>query len=161
MGAFATSFLVYGMALVYGTTGGEMSYAGIAGKVHDAAKAPLFYIGEYFILIALAFKVAAVPFHMSAPDAYEGAPTPVTGFMAAGVKAAAIGGALRLLDTAFASPILVYDFTGWAPVLAVLAAATMTLGNLAAVRQENVKRLLAYSSIAHAGYLLIGVVAGG
>jgi NADH-quinone oxidoreductase subunit N len=161
MGAFATGFLVYGIALVYGTTGGELSYAGIAAKVSQATKAPLFYIGEYFILIALAFKIAAVPFHMWAPDAYEGAPTPVTGFMAAGVKAAAIGGLVRLLEEAFGSPLLVFDFTGWASVLAVLAAATMTLGNLAALRQENVKRLLAYSSIGHAGYLLLGVVAGG
>ncbi len=98
---------------------------------------------------------------MWAPDAYEGAPTPVTGFMAAGVKAAAFGAILRLLSTAFASPLLVFDFTGWASVLSVLAALTMTLGNLAAIRQENIKRMLAYSSIAHAGYLLIGVVAMG
>jgi NADH-quinone oxidoreductase subunit N len=161
MGAFATSFLVYGMALVYGMTGGELSYAGIAAKTGDASKAPLFYLGEYFILIALGFKVAAVPFHMWAPDAYEGAPTPVTGFMAAGVKAAAFGGIVRLLDSAFSSPLLVYDFTGWASILSVLAVLTMTLGNLAAVRQENVKRMLAYSSVAHAGYLLIGVVAAG
>ena len=161
MGAFATSFLVYGMALVYGTTGGELSYAGIAARVGQATKTPLFYLGEYFILVGLAFKVAAVPFHMWAPDAYEGAPTPVTGFMAAGVKAAAFGAIVRILDSAFSSPLLVYDFTGWASVLSVLAVATMTLGNLAALRQENVKRLLAYSSIAHAGYLLIGVVASG
>lgn len=161
MGAFATSFLVYGMALVYGTTGGEMTYAGIASKVAQATKAPTFYLGEYFILVALAFKVAAVPFHMWAPDTYEGAPTPVTGFMAAGVKAAAFGGLVRLMDTAFSSPLLVFDFTGWASVLSVLAVLTMTLGNLAALRQENVKRMLAYSSVAHAGYVLIGVVAGG
>jgi NADH-quinone oxidoreductase subunit N len=161
MGAFATGFLVYGMALVYGTTGGEMSYAGIASKVGEATKAPMFYLGEYFIIIALAFKVAAVPFHMWAPDTYEGAPTPVTGFMAAGVKTAAFGGIVRLLGTAFASPLLVFDFTGWASILSVLAALTMTLGNLAAIRQENIKRLLAYSSIAHAGYVLIGVVAAG
>jgi NADH-quinone oxidoreductase subunit N len=161
MGAFATGFLVYGMALVYGTTGGEMSYAGISSKVGEASKQPMFFVGEYFILIALAFKVAAVPFHMWAPDTYEGAPTPVSGFMAAGVKAAAFGGILRLLSTAFGSPLLVFDFTGWASILSVLAALTMTLGNLAALRQENIKRLLAYSSIAHAGYLLLGVVAGG
>jgi len=161
MGAFATGFLVYGMALVYGTTGGELSYAGIASKVPQAAKSPLFYLGEYFILVALGFKVAAVPFHMWAPDAYEGAPTPVTGFMAAGVKAAAFGAIVRLLGTAFGSPLLVFDFTGWASVLAVMAALTMTLGNLAAIRQDNVKRMLAYSSISHAGYLLIGVVASG
>ncbi|HEX3696765.1 MAG TPA: NADH-quinone oxidoreductase subunit N [Polyangia bacterium] len=161
MGAFATGFLVYGIALVYGTTGGEMSYAGIAAKVPEASKSPVFFLGEYFILIALFFKVAVVPFHMWAPDTYEGAPTPVTGFMAAGVKAAAFGGIVRVLDTAFASPLLVFDFTGWASVLSVLAALTMTLGNLAAIRQENIKRLLAYSSISHAGYILIGVIAVG
>ncbi len=127
----------------------------------SASKAPMFFLGEYFILIALAFKVAAVPFHMWAPDAYEGAPTPVTGFMAAGVKTAAFGGILRLLSTAFGSPLLVFDITGWASILSVLAALTMTLGNLAALRQENIKRLLAYSSIAHAGYILIGVIAAG
>ncbi|MDB4982461.1 MAG: proton-translocating NADH-quinone oxidoreductase, chain [Myxococcales bacterium] len=161
MGAFATGFLVYGMAMIYGTTGGELSYGGIASKVASASKSPLFYLGEYFILIALAFKVAAVPFHMWAPDTYEGAPTPVTGFMAAGVKAAAFGGILRLMTDVFGSPVLVFDSTGWASILSVLAAITMTLGNLAALRQENVKRLLAYSSISHAGYLLLGVVAAG
>jgi NADH-quinone oxidoreductase subunit N len=161
MGAFATGFLVYGMAMVYGTTGGALGYGEIAGKVASASKTPLFYLGEYFILIALAFKVAAVPFHMWAPDTYEGAPTPVTGFMAAGVKAAAFGGIVRLMSEAFSSPLLVFDNTGWASILSVLAALTMTIGNLAALRQENIKRLLAYSSIAHAGYLLIGVVAAG
>src|SRR6185312_12201581 len=120
-----------------------------------------FHMGEYFILVALVFKVAAVPFHMWAPDAYEGAPTPVTGFMAAGVKAAAFGAIVRILDTAFSSPRMVFDFTGWASALSVLAVLTMTIGNLAAIRQDNIKRMLAYSSIAHAGYLLIGVVASG
>ena len=161
VGAFATGFLVYGMALIYGTTGGELSYSGIAGKVSDAARTPVFYFGEYFILIALAFKVAAVPFHMWTPDAYEGAPTPVTGFMAAGVKAAAFGGTMRLLDTAFGSPLLVFDFTGWANIVVVLSALTMVVGNLAALRQENIKRMLAYSSIGHAGYLLVGIAAMG
>jgi NADH-quinone oxidoreductase subunit N len=162
MGAFATGFLVYGIALVYGTTGGELSYAGIASRTNAASGAPLFFLGEYFIIVALAFKVAAVPFHMWAPDAYEGAPTPVTGFMAAGVKAAAFGAIVRVLGSAFSSPVLVFDDAkGWASVLAWLAVLTMTLGNLAAVRQDNIKRLLAYSSIAHAGYLLIGVVASG
>jgi len=161
MGAFATGFLVYGIALVYGSTGGEFTYSAIAAKTAEASKVPIFYLGEYFILIALVFKVAAVPFHMWAPDAYEGAPTPVTGFMAAGVKAAAFGALVRLLGTAFSSPLMVFDFTGWASALSVLAALTMTLGNLAAIRQDNIKRMLAYSSIAHAGYLLIGVVASG
>jgi NADH-quinone oxidoreductase subunit N len=161
MGAFATGFLVYGIALVYGATGGEFTYAGVAAKTAQASKMPIFFLGEYFILVALVFKVAAVPFHMWAPDAYEGAPTPVTGFMAAGVKAAAFGALVRLLGTAFSSPLMVFDFTGWASALSVLAALTMTLGNLAAIRQDNIKRMLAYSSIAHAGYLLIGVVASG
>jgi NADH-quinone oxidoreductase subunit N len=161
MGAFATGFLVYGMALIYGTTGGELSYAGIAAKVPEAAKTPVFYFGEYFVLIGLAFKVGAVPFHMWTPDAYEGAPTPVTGFMAAGVKAAAFGGIVRILETAFGNPLVVFDFTGWANIVVVLAAATMILGNLAALRQENIKRLLAYSSIGHAGYILVGVAAMG
>ena len=161
MGAFATGFLVYGAALIYGTTGGEMAYAAIAGKVGTASKTPLFFIGEYFLLIAMAFKVAAVPFHMWTPDAYEGAPTPVTGFMSAGVKAAAFGGTLRLLETAFASPTLVFEVTGWANIVVVLAAITMVFGNLAAVRQENIKRLLAYSSIGHAGYILLGLAAMG
>jgi NADH-quinone oxidoreductase subunit N len=161
VGAFATGFLVYGMALVYGTTGGELTYTGIASKVGEAAKTPVFFFGEYFILIGLAFKVGAVPFHMWTPDAYEGAPTPVTGFMAAGVKAAAFGAILRLLDTAFSNPLLVFDFTGWANIVVVLSAVTMVFGNLAALRQDNIKRMLAYSSIGHAGYLLIGVAAMG
>jgi NADH-quinone oxidoreductase subunit N len=161
MGAFATGFLVFGIALIYGTTGGELSYAGIAAKAGDASRDPVFYFGEYFVLIALAFKVAAVPFHMWAPDAYEGAPTPVTGFMAAGVKAAAFGGIVRLLDTALASPALVFEPTGWANIVVVLSVATMVFGNLAAVRQENIKRMLAYSSIGHAGYILLGVAAMG
>ncbi|HVZ86012.1 MAG TPA: NADH-quinone oxidoreductase subunit N [Polyangia bacterium] len=171
MGAFATGFLVYGMALVYGTTGGALDYSGIAARAAGAAKTPLFYLGEFFIIVALIFKVAAVPFHMWAPDAYEGAPTPVTGFMAAGVKAAAFGAIVRLLGTAFSAPQLVgtmldpagghFVFTGWASALSFIAALTMTLGNLAAIRQDNVKRMLAYSSIAHAGYLLVGVVAMG
>jgi NADH-quinone oxidoreductase subunit N len=161
IGAFATGFLVYGMALVYGTTGGALSYSAIAAKVPEASKSPVFLFGEYFILIALFFKVAAVPFHMWAPDAYEGAPTPVTGFMAAGVKAAAFGAILRVLETAFGNPLLVFDFTGWANIVVVLSAATMLLGNLAALRQDNVKRMLAYSSIGHAGYILVGVAAMG
>jgi NADH-quinone oxidoreductase subunit N len=147
------------MALVYGTTGGELSFNGIAAKVPEAAKSPVFFIGEYFILIALAFKVAAVPFHMWAPDAYEGAPTPVTGFMAAGIKAAGFSVLIRLCTTALAGKELAFGSSGWASLLAVIAVATMTIGNLAALRQDNVKRMLAYSSIAHAGYLLIGIVA--
>ena len=161
MGAFATGFLVYGMALVYGLTGGELSYAGIAAKAKDASASPLFLVGFYFILATFVFKVAAVPFHFWAPDAYEGAPTPATGFMAAGVKAAAFVGLVRLLGTVFGGSALSPSETGWVPVISLIAIVTMTYGNLAAIRQDNIKRMMAYSSVAHAGYLLVGVAAVG
>ena len=112
------------------------------------------------VLVAFGFKVAAVPFHMWAADAYEGAPTPVTGFMAAGVKAAGFLTLYRLVSAAFGAKDLTFGAAGWGSVLAGLAVLTMTVGNLVALRQDNIKRLLAYSSIAHAGYLLVGVVAG-
>ncbi len=161
MGAFATGFLVYGMALVYGMTGGEMAFSGIAAKAAESSQNPFFIIGAYFILIALIFKVAAVPFHFWAPDAYEGAPAPATGFMAAGIKAAAFGGIIRVVDSVFSGPGADADLLRWTQVLGFVAFVTMTFGNLAAVRQENVKRMLAYSSVAHAGYILIGIVAMG
>jgi NADH-quinone oxidoreductase subunit N len=161
MGALATGFFVYGMALVYGTTGGELSLSGIAARAGQAGNNPLFVVGVYLILVALLFKVAAVPFHMWLPDAYEGAPTPVTGFMATAIKAAAFGGLLRLFGSAFAEPHVALGHAGWARILGLVAFATMTLGNLAAIRQDNVKRMLAYSSIAHAGYLLVGMAAVG
>jgi NADH-quinone oxidoreductase subunit N len=161
MGAFATGFLVYGMALVYGLTGGELSYAGIAEKARQGAQNPLFMVGFYFILATLIFKVAAVPFHFWAPDAYEGAPTPATGFMAAGVKAAAFVGLVRLLGNVFGGSGLPVGETNWVVVVAVVAVVTMTFGNLAAIRQDNIKRMLAYSSVAHAGYILVGVAAVG
>jgi NADH-quinone oxidoreductase subunit N len=161
MGAMATGFFVYGMALVYGTSGGELSFAGIGARAATAGANPLFIVGVYLILVALLFKVAAVPFHMWLPDAYEGAPTPVTGFMATGIKAAAVVGLVRLFGTAFANPTVSQGHAGWARIIGMVAFASMTLGNLAAIRQESVKRMLAYSSIAHAGYLLVGVSALG
>jgi NADH-quinone oxidoreductase subunit N len=161
MGAMATGFFVYGMALVYGTSGGELSFAGIGARAAAAGGNPLFMVGVYLILVALLFKVAAVPFHMWLPDAYEGAPTPVTGFMATGIKAAALVGLVRLFGTAFAAPAVSQGHAGWARIIGMVAFASMTLGNLAAIRQESVKRMLAYSSIAHAGYLLVGVSALG
>jgi NADH-quinone oxidoreductase subunit N len=161
LGAFAAGFMVFGTALIYGTTGGEMSYAGIAARAGQAAGNPLFMVGMYFLLTGMLFKIAAVPFHMWAPDAYQGAPTPVTGFMAAGIKAAAVGGLLRLLGGVFADGGCALGHAGWVRVLGVVAVVTMTWGNLAALRQENVKRMLAYSSIAHAGYLLVGLIALG
>ena len=161
MGAMATGFFVYGMALVYGTTGGEMSLPGIASRAGQASNNPLFVLGVLLLLTGLLFKVASVPFHMWLPDAYEGAPTPITGFMATGIKAAAFGGMLRLLGSGLARPEIAVGHAGWVRIVALLAFVTMTLGNLAAIRQDNVKRLLAYSSIAHAGYLLVGVAALG
>jgi NADH-quinone oxidoreductase subunit N len=111
------------------------------------------------MLVGLAFKVSAVPFHMWAPDAYEGAPTPTTGYMAAVVKSAAFAVMLRVLFTAFGDERLAGWGSGWPPVLATLALMSMLVGNLVAGRQESVKRMLAYSSVAHAGYALVGVVA--
>jgi len=161
MGAMATGIFVYGMALVYGTTGGEMSLPGIAKRAAQAGGNPLFVIGVLLLLTGLLFKVASVPFHMWLPDAYEGAPTPVTGFMATGIKAAAFGGMIRLLGDALGRPEVALGHAGWVRIVALLAFLTMTLGNLAAIRQDSVKRMLAYSSIAHAGYLLVGVAALG
>ncbi|HJY26436.1 MAG TPA: NADH-quinone oxidoreductase subunit N, partial [Pyrinomonadaceae bacterium] len=154
MGAFATSFLVYGIAMIYGTTGGEMSYAGIAAKVNGATRMPLFFLGEYFILVALAFKVAVVPFHMWAPDVYEGAPTSVTAFLSTGSKAASFALYARIFSEALGGMR-----EDWAPLLGLVAAITIMVGNWAAVTQENSKRLLAYSSISNAGYLLLALVA--
>ena len=158
VGAFATSVLLYGIALIYGAVG-STALLEIARQAPRVASAPLFIVGFLLVLIALGFKISAVPFHMWAPDAYEGAPTPVTAYMATAVKAAGFATLIRLVSTAFARTELAYGSSGWASVLSWLAVLTMTIGNLGALRQDNVKRMLAYSSIAHAGYLLVGVVA--
>ena len=158
VGSFATAVLLYGMALVYGATQAT-GLAAVARAVSAHPSSPILIIGMLLILVAVCFKIAAVPFHMWAPDAYEGAPSPVTAFMAAGVKAAGFATLMRLFGTAFNHVDLAFGASGWAQILAIIAAATMTLGNLAALRQDNIKRLLAYSSISHAGYLLLGVVA--
>jgi NADH-quinone oxidoreductase subunit N len=158
-GAFASGFLVYGIALVYGATG-TTNLAGIAAAT-AAHGDPLYVVGQFFLIVALGFKIAAAPFHMWAPDAYEGAPTPVTGFMAAGIKAAGIAAVMRIFLVAFGGAVVPFGRLGWTSIFSVLAVLTMTIGNLAALRQENVKRMLAYSSIAHAGYLLVGVIAAG
>ena len=160
MGAFATGLLLYGIALIYGVTGATNLHK-IAIEAPKVGSNPLFLIGVFLVIVAFGFKIAAVPFHMWAPDAYEGAPTPVTAFMAAGVKAAAFAGLLRFFGHALGNERLVWGPAGWGSLMWILAIATMTLGNLSALRQDNIKRMLAYSSIAHAGYLLIGVVAAG
>ena len=160
IGAFASGFLVYGIALVYGMTG-STNLAVIALADATVISDPVFLGGMFLLLAAFGFKVAAVPFHMWAPDAYEGAPTPVTGFMAATVKAAGFAGLIRVFVVTFGGDFLPFGRLGWGTILGLIAAVTMTWGNVAALRQENVKRMLAYSSIAHAGYLLIGVIAAG
>ncbi len=157
VGSVASAVLLYGMALIYGAVG-STSLQAIANS-KGAYVEPIFIIGLLLVLTAFAFKIAAVPFHMWAPDAYEGAPTPVTGFMAAGVKAAAFVILIRMCGTAFSRSELALGSTGWVSILKWVAVITMTFGNLAALRQENIKRLLAYSSVSHAGYLLIGLIA--
>ena len=154
LGAFSTGFLLYGIALVYGATGTirlDRISAALSGPL---AHSPLMLLGLGMMLIGFAFKVAAVPFHMWAPDVYEGAPTPVTAFMAVGVKIAAFAGFLRIF-VAHLGPVS----THWTWVLWVIAALTMTIGNTVALVQSNIKRMLAYSAIAHAGYLLVGMTA--
>jgi NADH-quinone oxidoreductase subunit N len=157
LGAFASGFVLYGIALVYGATGSinlrRVAEIAAAGKV---ASPTLFIIGAGLLIVGFGFKVASVPFHMWTPDVYEGAPTSVTAFMIAGTKAAAFAAFLRILMTAL--PVLQPD---WSRVLWVLAILTMTVGNVAAVAQSNIKRMLAYSSIAHAGYILVALVAAG
>ncbi len=160
MGAFSTGITVYGIALVYGATGTTL-FSDLVALGPEAATKGLLVVGMVMLLGGLGFKVAAVPFHMWTPDVYQGAPTPVTGFMAAAVKAAAFAAMLRVFTYGFGTKELVFGSNGWASILAVIAALTMLLGNLTALWQSNVKRMLAYSSIAHAGYLLIGVIAAG
>ncbi|MBC8071071.1 MAG: NADH-quinone oxidoreductase subunit N, partial [Deltaproteobacteria bacterium] len=133
--------------------------AAVDKSVIGMAPAALFVPGMLLLLCAILFKISAVPFHMWTPDAYEGAPSPVTGFMAAGVKIGGFAALLKIFVGAFATQRLATAPYGWTSVVAIIALATMIIGNFAAVRQTNVKRLLAYSSVAHVGYLLVGVVA--
>jgi len=154
LGAFSTGFFLYGIALLYGATG-STDIAVISGAILEGATAgPLLLFGVAFLAIGFGFKVAAVPFHMWTPDVYEGAPAPITAFMATGVKAAAFVAFLRVFMVAFDA---VYE--SWYPILWWLSAITMVVANLIALVQSNVKRMLAYSSIAHGGYLLVAVVA--
>jgi len=159
LGSFAAALMLFGFALLYGATG----HTDLPG-LRDALALPGAYttgvvVALALILAGLVFKVSAVPFHMWTPDAYEGAPTPATAFMAASVKAGGFGVLLRVLLTVFGDERAASWATGWPPVVALLAVLTMTVANLVAGRQESVKRMLAYSSVAHAGYLLVGVVA--
>ncbi|PDW02694.1 NADH-quinone oxidoreductase subunit N [Candidatus Viridilinea mediisalina] len=156
MGAFAAGFFAYGIALIYGATGSTnlaAINAYLAAEPFVLSEQVLLLAGVGLLLITFGFKIALVPFHMWTPDVYEGAPTPVAAFMSVGTKAAALAVLLRILGSAFP---LAYEF--WLPVLSVLAAVTMLVGNLGALTQTNVKRMLAYSSISHAGYVLLGVI---
>ncbi len=153
LGAFATGFVVYGIALTYGATGATSIRDILAAVSGNGANTTLLTIGAALILIGFGFKTAIVPFHMWTPDVYQGAPTPVTAFMAAGAKAAGFAALLRVFASAF--PSLAGDLT---PVLVALSALTMILGNVVAIAQTDIKRMLAYSSIAQAGYILMAFV---
>ena len=167
-GAFSSAFFLYGVALLYGLTGhtslaliarelriGVVApAAAVAGVTSVGAATALALVGVGLLLVGFGFKIASVPFHMWAPDAYEGAPTTVTALMAAGVKAAAFGAFLRVFVQALPSLA-----AHWQPAVAVLAIVTMIVGNLGALAQSNLKRMLAYSSVAHAGYLMTALVA--
>jgi NADH-quinone oxidoreductase subunit N len=154
IGAFASAFLLYGIALVYGATG-ETNLMRIGERLASAPLSLLAALGLGLLLIGFGFKVAAVPFHMWAPDVYDGAPTPITGFMATGVKTAAFAALVRVLLEGFPTATAI-----WQPIIAALAIATIVLGNMVALAQHSLKRMLAYSSIAHAGYVLVAVWAG-
>jgi NADH-quinone oxidoreductase subunit N len=165
LGAFATGFLLYGIALMYFAVGSTLLPNIAQFAVSGASASPLgsfgsaaFYLGIAFLIIGLGFKAALVPFHQWTPDVYEGSPTPVAAFMATGAKAAAFAAILRVLPDALgAAPVSAQ----WHHLVLIIAVLTMTIGNVTAIAQNSLKRMLAYSSIAHAGYLLIGVLAAG
>ncbi|HEX8746634.1 MAG TPA: NADH-quinone oxidoreductase subunit N [Pyrinomonadaceae bacterium] len=180
LGSFSSAFLLYGMALVYGATASVRGAGVMAGTTNiaeigqrvvsgDIMYPALLFAGAAFMLVGFGFKIATAPFHVWTPDVYEGAPTPVTAFMAAGPKAAGFASFLRVFIFGFpfvgavtsgtASATNVHE--AWLHALAILAIITMSVGNVAAIVQNNVKRMLAYSSIAHAGYALVGFVAAG
>jgi len=159
LGGFASAFLLYGIALTFGATG-TTNLGGIAAALVAKSKAagdPLPLIGLGLLLVGFGFKIAAAPFHAWVPDVYEGAPTAVTAFMSSATKVAGFAALIRVLYVAFPTTALVLS---WANALALLAILTMTIGNVAALAQTNIKRMLAYSGIAHAGYILVALAAG-
>ena len=182
LGSFSSAFLLYGIALVYGATSiaepgpggpvtgivaGTTNIAEIASRINQAQYPALLFAGAAMMLVGFGFKIATAPFHIWTPDVYEGAPTPVTAFMAAGPKAAGFASFIRVF--VFGLPFVVTASSvgggdlhrAWVTTLVVMAILTMTVGNVVAIVQNNVKRMLAYSSIAHAGYALVGCVAAG
>ena len=154
LGAFSTGILLYGMSLLYGASGATQLRE-IAAALAGQERTPMLALALILVAAGMGFKIAAVPFHMWAPDVYEGAPTPVTGYLSVGSKAASFAMLLRILVEGLPA-VMTPD---WQLVFYALAVVTMTVGNIAAITQSNVKRMLAYSSIAHVGYILIGVVA--
>ena len=164
LGSFASAFLLYGMALTYGATG-TTNITEIAARIPNANFPALLLAGGAMMIIGFGFKVATAPFHIWTPDVYEGAPTPVTGFMAAGPKAAAFASFVRVFVLGF--PLIAgvqasgYLHESWMTALTVMAILSMTVGNIVAIMQNNVKRMLAYSSIAHAGYAMVGFIGAG
>jgi NADH-quinone oxidoreductase subunit N len=171
LGSFASAFLLYGIALIYGATAtgpdqpGTTNIALIAARANQSLYPPLLFAGIAMLLVGFGFKIATAPFHVWTPDVYEGAPTPVTAFMAAGPKAAGFAAFMRVFLFGFpmatAATTAGYAHATWVGALAIMAALTMSIGNVVAIVQNNVKRMLAYSSIAHAGYALVGFVAAG
>jgi len=157
LGAFSTGFFLYGIALIYGATG-TMYFSEFAAGYSISDLRPLFWVGVGLFLVGFMFKVAAVPFHMWAPDVYQGAPTPLTGFMATASKAAAFAALILVLYHGIGA--LEFGGANWQLALSMIALVTVVIGNILALTQENVKRMLAYSSIAHAGYILIALAAG-
>ncbi len=164
LGSFASAFLLYGMALIYGATG-STNVTEIALRIANPNFPALLLVGGAMLIVGFGFKVATVPFHVWTPDVYEGAPTPVTAFMAVGSKSAAFASFLRVFVLGF--PLIAgvqasaYLHESWITALSVMAMLTMIVGNIAAIMQDNVKRMLAYSSIAHAGYALVGFIGAG
>ena len=154
LGAFSSGLFLYGAALLYGASG-SLGLPVLAQYFKAGSYSLMGVVGMGLLLVGFAFKVAAVPFHMWTPDVYEGAPSPITGFMSVGVKAAAFAAFVRVFFESLNALQV-----NWTMILWVLAVLTMILGNLAALIQENIKRMLAYSSIAHAGYIMIGMIAG-
>jgi NADH-quinone oxidoreductase subunit N len=153
LGALSSSFMVFGIALIWGTTG-ELNFTKLAAVAPQFAGSQIFLLGVLLVLVGLGFKIAAFPFQIWAPDVYQGAPTPTTAFLAIGSKAAGFVLLLRVLFTAVPSVT-----AHWANLLIVISGITILYGNLCAIPQRNLKRLFGYSSIAHAGYLLLGVAA--
>ncbi len=164
LGSFASAFLLYGMSLIYGATAAT-NITEIASKIGTANFPGLLLAGGAMLLIGFGFKIATVPFHVWTPDVYEGAPSPITAFMAAGPKAAGFASFLRVfvlgLPIVAGATATEYLHDAWITALAIMAMLTMVVGNVAAIVQNNVKRMLAYSSIAHAGYALVGFIGAG